>query len=291
MTVASEHTLACILIPVHNRKNTTLNCLHILREQGVLERYKVIVIDDGSTDGTHESVRALSPLVDLITGDGNLWWTGAIRKGMEYAISQRAEWILWLNDDTTPAPGAIETLIAFCAQHSKVIAAANILDPKTWKASYGGVLTKGLKIKPAWPTDSKILFCEALNGNLVCLPASVVEAIGYPNDKTYPHYHGDTIYTHLAKQKGYQLAIKPDAIAYCRNDHEKVSWLKSKYTIGEIIKERRNIKSPHYWKAHLAYYYTLLGILGVGVYVYEVWIKLILIFLFKGLFPKRYSAS
>ena len=74
-----------IIIPVHNRKEITLKCLDTLKQNGDLDKYYVIVIDDGSTDGTSEAIQSLYPDVIILTGDGNLWWTGAIKKGMEYA--------------------------------------------------------------------------------------------------------------------------------------------------------------------------------------------------------------
>jgi glycosyltransferase involved in cell wall biosynthesis len=45
-----------ILIPVHNRKTITLACLEALEKNSDLERYQVVVIDDGSTDGTGQAI-------------------------------------------------------------------------------------------------------------------------------------------------------------------------------------------------------------------------------------------
>jgi GT2 family glycosyltransferase len=69
-----------IIIPVHNRKQITLNCLKSLSKNGDLGRYHVVVVDDGSTDGTAEAIQALYPDIVVLHGDGNLWWTGAIKK-------------------------------------------------------------------------------------------------------------------------------------------------------------------------------------------------------------------
>jgi GT2 family glycosyltransferase len=50
-----------ILIPVHNRKAITLTCLATLQRHGDLDRYQVVVIDDGSTDGTAEAIQTSFP--------------------------------------------------------------------------------------------------------------------------------------------------------------------------------------------------------------------------------------
>jgi len=67
-----------IIIPVHNRKSLTLACLENLKTNGDLQKYQVIVVDDGSCDRTSEEVTANYPEATILKGDGNLWWTGAI---------------------------------------------------------------------------------------------------------------------------------------------------------------------------------------------------------------------
>ena len=43
----------------------------------------ITVIDDGSTDNTKQIIGEKFPKVLIISGDGSLWWTGAISLGLQ----------------------------------------------------------------------------------------------------------------------------------------------------------------------------------------------------------------
>jgi GT2 family glycosyltransferase len=264
-----------VILPVHNRKATTLKCLAHLKEQSDLSAYHIIVVDDGSTDGTAQAVLDQYPAVTLLKGNGSLWWTGAIKLGMEHALSKGADYCVWLNDDTFPESGAIQALIDYCDERPKTIAAANILDPDTYEPSYGGVIRRKFKILPIFSKKQQPILCDGLSGNLVCINSNCIRTIGYPNDALYPHYYGDVIYTHRAQLTGYKLVLLNNAIAHCKDDHKSILWFHCDRPLIEILGERLEIKSPHYWKAHLAYYRSFLGVTGIVLYIYEIWLKML----------------
>jgi GT2 family glycosyltransferase len=54
-----------IIIPVHNRKALTLACLKNLKTNGGLQKYHVIVIDDGSSDRTTKKFAENYPEVNI----------------------------------------------------------------------------------------------------------------------------------------------------------------------------------------------------------------------------------
>lgn len=276
-----------VIIPVHNRKNVTLQCLDNLSLCGDLNRYYIVVVDDGSIDGTTEAIYDLYPEVTVLKGDGNLWWTGAIRKGMEYAYAQGAEFFIWLNDDCYPQQGTINKLLDICKNDPKIIAGGQSLNPDTFIPSYGGIIGKN-KISPVNALPNSVLECDGLCGNIVCINKSVVKAIGYPQAQLFPQYHGDTTYTHIAKQKGYKLWIVGDAVALCKNDHEHTSWLTTNRSFIDIWNERYSIKSAYYWKAELNYYIVILGRQGLALYIYERIIKFIVIAIIVNLLPLNF---
>ena len=111
-----------IILPVRNRRETTLRCLAHLRDTGVLAWAGAIVVDDGSTDGTPRAIQAQFSAVEVLSGDGQLFWTGAIALGMRHAVAQGAACCVWLNDDCLPTPGAVERLAEYATAHMCITA-------------------------------------------------------------------------------------------------------------------------------------------------------------------------
>ena len=81
------------VIPVHNRLDYTKKCLQIFRELQKNSFFQnnniqIVIIDDGSTDGTGGWIRENYPEVIVLNGDGNLWYTGGVNVGFKYALEK-----------------------------------------------------------------------------------------------------------------------------------------------------------------------------------------------------------
>lgn len=218
-----------VLIPVHNRKATTLACLTKLQQTGDLDRFTVVVIDDGSTDGTGPAIAAQFPQVVVLPGDGNLWWTGAMRRGMEYAMGQGARYCLWLNDDCYPDEGTLLQLIQFMAAHPKAIAA-----PVCRLASSGTLLENGCRQRQRLTAQpGEVVEVESVTGYCVGIPRNVCEAIGYPDDRHFPHYSGDDMYTLKACRHGFKVCLVGDASVRLKGmvegEHTFTSYLQARF--------------------------------------------------------------
>ena len=105
-----------VLMTVYNRKDSTLKCLSLLyRQTDSLSRagkyrFSVYLTDDGSTDGTSEAVSSLFPDVNIIKGDGSLFWNRGMCAAWDEAARTSPDFYLWLNDDTMLKPGAVALL-------------------------------------------------------------------------------------------------------------------------------------------------------------------------------------
>lgn len=198
-----------ILIPVHNRRQVTLSCLRSLYGDASIQAWpdlQVVVIDDGSSDGTQAAIEAEFPALKVLQGDGSLWWTGAICRGMEYGYAQGAQTFFWLNDDCPPRPGSLQAMYQIARQRNCLVGAACYL------AETGELMPTGAKGRTriaAQPGEMQPV--DEMSGHCVCIPRSVVDAIGLPNVSRFPHYHGDSSYTLTATQAGFEAYILGDA--------------------------------------------------------------------------------
>lgn len=237
-----------ILIPVHNRRETTLACLQALAADGVFAWAQVLVIDDGSTDGTAEAMRARFPAVHQLRGDGTWWWGGAIRRGMEWALARGAERIFWLNDDCLPPPGGLAALRAFVEQDG-VVAWIEARAPGGW--SYGGHRRTWMRVRRCAPDEEKRGEIETFNGNCVGLARTWIDRVGLPHDHLFPHGFGDFDYGLRLHRCGARLRALPGFIATsgAPSPAWAESWRRSPRSMREIWRDFSSPRSFLYFPA------------------------------------------
>jgi len=80
----------------------------------------IIVVDNGSTDGSVAAIRAAYPTVQLIEAGVNLGYAGGNNVGIEKALEQGADAVLLLNNDTVVDPGFVEAFIASATENPSI---------------------------------------------------------------------------------------------------------------------------------------------------------------------------
>jgi len=99
-----------------NGKADTLTCLHSLQDVAD-KKTRVVVVDNGSTDGSVVAIRAAHPEVPVIETGRNLGYAGGNNVGIRHAIAEGADFVLVLNNDTVCAPDMIDRLLQAAAKH------------------------------------------------------------------------------------------------------------------------------------------------------------------------------
>ncbi|MDP8236618.1 MAG: glycosyltransferase family 2 protein [Candidatus Erginobacter occultus] len=99
-----------IVIVSWNGMEDLLKCLASLEKLDP-PRPRIVVVDNGSTDGTGEAVRDRFPEVELLSLSENLGFAGGNNRGIERALGGGAEYVCLLNNDTAVDPGFLNALL------------------------------------------------------------------------------------------------------------------------------------------------------------------------------------
>jgi GT2 family glycosyltransferase len=111
MSQTSAREVAISIIVVNwNTCAITRDCLNSVKRQVTRPDYEIIVVDNASTDGSVDMIRAEFPDVTLLANPANLGFGRANNQAMRIA---RGEFFLLLNSDTLVQPGTVETLFDF----------------------------------------------------------------------------------------------------------------------------------------------------------------------------------
>lgn len=278
-----------VIIPCHNRKDVTLACLGMLRP--LMDKgWQVIVVDDGSTDGTAAEIAATSPDVTVLHGDGNLFWTGAMELGMRHAIEKGADCCVWLNDDVTLELEAIQRVAALAIEENAIVSAQGKIqleDGTTWWFPIAYHSPAGIRNSPMDETATDPCHADTCRGNLVAVPKSIIDAIGYPDGRNIPHVGGDTDYALRATRAGFPCLIDPLAVFWeeenIRADNR--SWLLDNRRPSEIIRASLGKRGILYPRMLFTYHCRHWGIRGALRATWKL-LRIFLIVLLKLILPK-----
>ena len=241
-----------IVTPVYNRKTFTQNYLKALEEQTVKD-FKVIIVDDGSTDGTSEMIEQEFPNVILLKEKGDLWWSAATNIGIEYAKKQNATYIMTLNDDTVPTSNYMEEMIKTAKEHPKALLGAFAIDADTEKAIFAGEnlhwnSCSFHNVLDTLPKEAPLTGLQEVNlfpGRGLLIPIEVFNTIGMYDAKNFPQTVADLDFTARAFNAGYKI--------YCN--------LNAKIKIYPEESGGVGIRKNKSWKN---YYLHLFGMRGAG---------------------------
>ncbi len=116
---ASLSPRVAIIVLNWNGRDDTLSCLASLRRLTYPACW-VVVVDNGSGDGSIEAIRAEYSDIPLIETGGNLGYAGGNNVGLSWAVGQGADYALLLNNDTEVAPDFVNELVTVAEANPSV---------------------------------------------------------------------------------------------------------------------------------------------------------------------------
>lgn len=221
------------LLTSHNRKENTIKCLHALENAatGAGVEINAILVDDGSTDGTGDSVRSQFAWVKVVDGDGSLYWNRGMHKAHQCAEGEDYDFIVWINDDTFLTYDSLKELLGvsqsvFNSDKKWPIVVGVSADPDSNNVTYTGQVRVS-RFRPfAYKkvhSNSEIIDCCAMNGNLVLIHREIITKVGNLNP-IFEHAMGDMDYSLRAIKKGIRVIVAPGIHALCKENSPKGSY-------------------------------------------------------------------
>ncbi len=200
-----------IITAVHNRFEITKKFINSIQSQ-TYNDVRLLLVDDGSTDGTSEMVLSEMPDAIILKGNGNLWWGGALHKAYKYLSSNRGNcnYVMYANDDTRIPNDLFEKAIKKLENDPNQIVTAcgySVLDGRLVDGAVDyDVKTGNVTILPPGASGN----CTSTRS--LFMTYDTYKDIGGFHPYLLPHYASDYEYTIRAARKGHQINSYSDVI-------------------------------------------------------------------------------
>lgn len=237
-------TSVTVILTCYNRKEKTAAFVKSVYD--VRYGMRFVVTDDGSTDGTAadlEKLRSRKYEIDIVRGDGKLYWCGGMRKAIDYIHEHHisSDYYVFANDDVVVFDNALHEMIVQSKKHENAVVVGTTCNHEG-KLTYGGVRyhKRGLKYDLVDVTNEN-LSCDTFNCNLVLLPAEVFEKMGN-FDEHFTHAMGDFDYGLRIKRAGIPIESTRRYVGICERNPLKKTWADTELSRRERFRLKESPK-------------------------------------------------
>ncbi|MHB8647810.1 MAG: glycosyltransferase family 2 protein [Thermomicrobiales bacterium] len=240
-----------IIVPTYNGLRYLVSCLRALQSQ-TDQDFQIIVVDDGSSDGTLDIVRRDFPGVAIVRLPTN----GGLACAQNAAIAtSNTEYVILLNNDTEPEPQWLERLVRVADEHPEAWAVACKLclwDRRdVLHAAGDGFGADGVpRNLGVWERDDgqwdEGRWIWGPQGGAALYRRSALcalssDIVGKPFDASFFMYCEDVDLNWRARLAGYRTAFAPDAIVYhhlsATGGGRLASWYVGRNTLAVLVKD------------------------------------------------------
>ena len=190
-----------------NRPTDTIACVRSLLAQHY-PALSVLVVDNGSTDGSEGYLRAHLPGIELIQTGRNLGFGGGCNVGISQVLRRHADYIWLMNNDATASPETIGAMVALAETEPRVGAVGAVIHDADGRGRVqcwgGGVVnfwlgTSKSNVRPG-PTDF-------ISGGCLLMRCETVRDAGMFDAQRYFMYWEDIDLCIRIRQAGWELAV------------------------------------------------------------------------------------
>lgn len=278
-----------ICMVTYRARDYLRDCLASLYEHALSGELDVIVVDNGSQDGTIEMLTREFPEVRFIENEMNTGYTRPMNQALRMGTG---DFLVQLNPDTRVLPGALDIMARFMNSHPEVgICGPKVLnrdgsfqqhcrrgDPRPWAVIsyflglyklypksklFGGYLLNYLD-------EDEATAVENVSGSCMMIRRQLIEQIGYLYEAYYA-YQEDTDFCWRARAAGWQVYFLPEAqiIHYGGQGGSRVEPMRSiiEWHRSYWIYYRKHLAKDYFFLLNWLYYLLMLVKLGVSLTV------------------------
>lgn len=212
--------LVYVVILSWNHCRETVSCIFSVKALRYPNK-RILLVDNGSQDGTPKIVASLFPDVEILVNEKNLGFAAGCNRGLCYVLEKGADFIFLLNNDVEVEPQSLDHLISLAGPGIGMVA------PKIYYAedpqriwSIGGVRHPLTLEKTGDARDqidrgqfNRVLERDYLTGCAVLISRELLEKIGLFDERFFMYYE-DSDLSLRARQQGFRLLLAPEAYVW-----------------------------------------------------------------------------
>ena len=197
-----------ILLNWHGWRDTLL-CIESLQHLDFLN-FKIVVVDNCSTDDSVMRIRAAWPDIELIENDSNLGFSGGCNVGMRLALARGADYVWLLNNDTTVETRTLSAMVDVAESDPRIGGVGSVLHPMDHpdqvQAWGGGVvnMTTG-RVKSLFSPGH----VDVITGASFLLRCNALNTVGLLDEETFFMYWEDVDLSFRLRNSGWGLVVAP----------------------------------------------------------------------------------
>ena len=221
-----------------NGREILEKCLNSLFVNTAASDCNVVVVDNGSVDGSVKMLQERFPQVKLIRNTQNAGFSRANNQGIRFALERGTKYILLLNNDVEITSRRwLEEFSGVMESDSKIgIVGCKLLYPDGKIQHAGGVINlrvpydRGEGTKDIDQYD-KVEFVDYVTGAALMIKSEVIRKIGLLDEGFTPVYFEDTDWCVRAKLYGYKVAYAPapTLIHHCGSSSNRLGSTKKRF--------------------------------------------------------------